>query len=130
MADMDGDKAFEARLDRLFAESPVLGDSDLFALRVRDRLDRGWSVRAAAIGALGVAGGMVGVYQVAARGVFTRAELIIDRYGTILARALDHVLPWNLGLSGLPFAGEVVWMPAALGAVALGWAITRAIREI
>lgn len=130
MADMDGEKVFEARLDRLFAETPAYGDADLFALRVRDRLDRGWSLRGALIGALGVSGGMVGVYQVAANGLLARAQVMSERYGAALGRVAEHVLPWNLAVSGLPFAGEVVWMPAILAAVALGYAITRAIREI
>jgi hypothetical protein len=130
MTEVEGDKAFEARLDRMFADAPALGDSDLFALRVGDKLDRGWTLRGAVIGALGVAGGMVGVFQLVSTGMVARAQALSERSSAALGRELDQILPWHLSFSGLPFAGEVVWMPAALAAVALGYAITRAIREI
>jgi len=130
MAELEGERAFEARLDRLFAQAPAFGDADLFTLRVSDRLNRGWSLRAGLIGALGVAGGMVGVYQALESGVFARAETVSDRYGAAIGHAVDRVLPLNIALSGLPFAGEVLWMPAVLAALAVGYAISRAIREI
>jgi hypothetical protein len=130
MADQEGDRAFEAKLDRLFAEAPAFGDADLFTLRVSDRLNRGWSLRDRLIGALGVAGGMIGVFQVAANGLIARAEALGDRSGVALGHALGHVLPVNLALSSLPFAGDVVWMPLVLAAVAVGFVVARAIREI
>jgi hypothetical protein len=130
MAELEGERSFEGRLERLFAEAPAFGDADLFTLRVSDRLNRGWSVRAALIGALGVAGGMIGVYQVLSNGVLSRAAIVSDRYGAAIGHELGRVLPWNIAISGLPFAGEVVWVPVALAAVALGYAISRAIREI
>ena len=130
MVEIDGDKAFEQRLDRMFAAAPAFGDADLFALRVSDRLNRGWSLRGALIVALGVAGGMIGVFQVASNGLIARAQSLSDRSGVAFGHALDHVLPSNIALLGLPFAGEVVWMPVVLAALALGFVIARAIREI
>jgi hypothetical protein len=130
MAEQDGDRTFEARLERLFAQAPDFGDADLFALRVSDRLDRGWTLRGAAIGALGLVGGVVLVVQAGSNGVLARAESLSDNASTAIGRALDHVLPWRITLSGVPLAGEVVWIPVALAALALGYAISRAIREI
>jgi len=66
----------------------------------------------------------------ASTGVIGRAQSLSDHSGAAISRALDHMLPWRVSLSGLPFAGEVVWIPVALAALALGYAITRAIREI
>jgi hypothetical protein len=123
-------RAFETRLDRLFAEAPSFADADLFALRVSDRLDRGWTLRGLAIGALGLAAGMVVVVQAASSGVIARVQSLPDHSSAAIGRAMDHVLPWRLTFSGLPFAAEMVWIPVALAALALGFAIVRAIREI
>jgi hypothetical protein len=130
MAEADGDKAFEARLERLFGDTPTLGDADFFALRVADKLNRGWTLRGAVIGALGVTGGMVLVVQVASSGAIARAQALSNHSGAAIGRALGHVLPWQVPLSGLPFAGEVIWIPVALAAFGLGYAVMRAIREI
>lgn len=130
MADGEGDKAFEARLDRMFAETPSFGDADLFTLRVSDRLNRGWTLRGAVIGGLGLAGGMVVVAQAASSGVIAQVESLPHHSSAAIGRALDHVLPWRLSVSGLPFGGELVWIPAALAALALGFVVVRAIREI
>lgn len=130
MADEDGERAFESRLERLFAQAPAFGDADLFALRVSDRLDRGWTLRGAAIGALGLAGGVILVVQGGSTGALARVQSLSHNASAAIGRALDHVLPWRITLSGVPLAGEVVWIPAALAALALGYAISRAIREI
>jgi hypothetical protein len=130
MGDEEVDKGFEGRLDRMFAEAPAFGDAELFALRVSDRLDRGWTLRGAAIGALGLVGGMVVVVQAASSGVIARAQSLPHHSSAAIGRALDHVLPWRLSISGLPFGGELVWIPAALAALALGFVVVRAIREI
>ena len=53
-------------LERMFAEAPVFGDSDLFALAVSERLNRGWSLRQLLIGGLGMLGGLIGGAQVLA----------------------------------------------------------------
>jgi len=130
MADQEGERAFEGRLERLFAQAPAFGDAELFALRVSDRLDRGWTARGAAIGALGLVGGVVLVVQAGSNGAVARAESLSHNASAAIGRALDHVLPWHITLSGVPLAGEVVWIPVALAALALGYAISRAIREI
>jgi hypothetical protein len=130
MADSEGERAFESRLDRLFADPPEFGDAELFALRVSDRLDRRWSVRGAAIGALGLIGGMVVVTQAASSGLIARAQSLPQASGAVIGRALDHVLPWRLTISASPFAVDVILVPVVLAVLALGFAIARAIREI
>jgi membrane protein YqaA with SNARE-associated domain len=130
MVDGHGERAFEAQLDRLFSEAPGFGDAELFALRVADRLDRGWTLRGAAIWALGLAGGMVVVVQAASTGVLAQIRTLPHHSSAAIGRALDHVTPWRLTVSGLPFAGDVIWIPAALAALALGFVVARAIREI
>jgi hypothetical protein len=129
MAEADGER-FEAKLERQFSRSPALADADLFALRVSDTLNRGWTVRGALIGALGVAGGMVLVVQVASSGAIARAQALSNHSGAAIGRALGHVLPSQTPLAGLPFAGAVIWIPVALAVVAIGYAVLRGIREI
>ena len=53
--------SFEMALDRMFAETPVFGDAELFAMRCEERLDRGWTLRRVLIGAMGAVGGLIGV---------------------------------------------------------------------
>jgi hypothetical protein len=70
------------------------------------------------------------VVQAGSNGALARAESLSHNASAAIGRALDHILPWRITLSGVPLAGEVVWIPAALAALALGYAISRAIREI
>jgi hypothetical protein len=130
MDDGESDQAFEARLGRMFAETPAFGDAELFALRVGDRIDRGLTLRGVLIGALGVGGGMIVVVQAASSGVITQVQALPDHSSAAIGRALGHILPWRLTVSGAPFTSAVVWIPVVLAALALGFAIVRAIREM
>jgi hypothetical protein len=130
MTDSEVDRAFEARLERLFADAPSFADADLFAVRVRDRLNRRWNMRGTVIGALGLLGGMFVVYQAAAAGLIGRAQSLPGASRAAMGRALEHLLPWRLSVSGGPFAGEMIVVAIALAVLALGLAIVRAIREI
>jgi hypothetical protein len=63
-------------------------------------------------------------------GVWPRLQDLATRYAPSIQVqwtdvALSHMLP-----GGLEVNGEVLWMSAALAAVAVGFAVTRAIREI
>ena len=130
MGDDEGERAFEARLDRMFAVAPAFGDADPCTLRVSDSLGRGWTPRCAKIWALGLAAGMVVVAQAASSGVIAQAHSLPHHSGAAIGRALSHVLPWRLSISGLPFSGELVWKSAALAALALGFVVVRAIKEV
>ncbi len=123
------DRRFEIELDRWFGEAPAFADSDLFALRVEARLDRGWSFRQFLIGGLGVVGGLILVGQILGSGLVGRLSAVTAQSrGLVATRLADltsvHILP-----AGLPLNGEVIWMSAGLAAVALGFALTRAIKE-
>jgi len=133
MSDRHGsDRTLEARLENAFAESPVFADADVFALRVHDALERNWLVRRLVIGALGLAGGLIGVVQLLRSG-------LVDHLGAVGGA-------WRLvnnDLTGLPVArifselfgagpstgAEVLWMSGAMAIIALGLFVTRAIRE-
>ncbi len=47
----------------------------------------------------------------------------------MLDRGLSSVSNLRTTLNALPLGGEVVWMAAALGVMALAFAITRAVEE-
>lgn len=124
------DRTFEMHLDRLFGEHPAFVDADLFALRVETSLERGWTFRRYLIGGLGLAGGLVAAVQLMGFGVAPRLEAFLAQNApTVQVKwtdvALTHVLP-----GGLEVNGEILWMSVAMAVVAIGFALTRAIREI
>ena len=57
------DPSFEFTLERMFAEAPAAADADLFALQVTERLNRGWTARRLLISVMGIAGGLIGAFQ-------------------------------------------------------------------
>jgi hypothetical protein len=120
------DKTFEMELDRLFGEHPAFPDADLFALRVESSLERGWTLRSFVIGGLGLAGGLIGAAQLMGAGVIPRFNALVAEYApNIQVQWTNDVLP-----GGLEVNGEILWMSAAMAVVAIGFAVTRAIREI
>ena len=124
------DRSFEMELDRLFSEQPAFADSDLFAHRVESNLERGWAFRRMLIGTLGLAGGLVGAAQLLGSGVTQKVGALISQSAPTIQLqwtdvALSHLLP-----GGFEVNGEILWMSAALAVVAIGFGLTRAIREI
>ncbi|MFZ5668530.1 MAG: hypothetical protein ACOY4K_03465 [Pseudomonadota bacterium] len=125
MADLD----FEMTLDRLFNEPPATPDAEAFARRVETRLDRGWSLRQVGIGAAGLVAGLVGVGQLLdSRLLFTAGEAT-ERKALALGDGVSGLFRAGEALGGLPFGGEAMWLAAALGAMALAFAVTRAVEE-
>jgi hypothetical protein len=124
------DQSFDALLDRLFSETPAFGDADHFARRVVERLDRGWTARRLMIGGLGLLGGVIGGAQVLGSGLIGRIGDLTARSDRAIAAGLADAAPAGLGLRDMPLNGDILWMAAALAAVAVGFAITRGIREI
>lgn len=121
---------FEFRLDRMFSEPPAFSDNEAFARRVEAKLERGWSMRSWLIGAAGVAGGLIGVSQMVGAGVLLRgAGEEATRQAAAVEKAFAALSKAGPSLGGLPVSGEVMWMTAALGVMALGFAITRATQE-
>jgi hypothetical protein len=124
------DRIFEMELDRLFAQQPAFADADLFARRVESSLERGWAFRRLLIGALGLAGGLFGAAQLLGWGVTQKVGALIGQAAPNVQVqwtdvALSHLLP-----GGFAVNGEILWMSAALAVVAIGFGVTRAIREI
>ena len=124
------DRTFEMELDRLFGDHPAFPDADLFALKVETSLDRGWTFRRLLIGGLGLAGGVVGAVQLLGYSVAPRLDALAAHYAPSVQVkwtdvAISHVLP-----GGLEVNGEILWMSAAMAIVAVGFALTRVIREI
>jgi hypothetical protein len=126
MADLE----FEARLDRLFAEAPLLEDADVFARKVQSRLNRSWALRRVVIGGLGVVGGMIAVVQLAASGVIGRAEVLSTQSAKVLSIAFANHLPTHLFADTMPIGPDFVWAAIGLGAIALGLAVIRTIGEL
>ena len=124
------DIAFEQQLDRLFAQAPVFRDADLFALRLDERLDRGWTARRFLIGGLGLIGGLIGGAQIVGSHLFSRFAALSAHTDRLVSSDLSQVAPFNLLPAGFAINGEVLWMSAALGAVAIGFGVARAIRDI
>ena len=128
------DRRFEIELDRQFGEAPVYPDADLFAARVTERLDRGWTFRRLLIGGLGLAGGLIGAGQILGSGVLSRLNALGARSDEVLHAGLAQ-LPAVRGLSNLMAAGasmdlQILVMSAGLGLLAIGLFVTRAIGEI
>jgi hypothetical protein len=114
------DSDFEARLERLFDQPPAFSDNEAFARLVEARLDRGWGLRQGLIGAAGLAGGIVAAVQLLGSGALPRFEAVTAQSAQALTGALR---------GGLPMGGEAMWMAAALGVMALAFALTRASQE-
>jgi hypothetical protein len=121
-------------LERQFAAAPILPDAELFAAMVIARLDRGWTFRQVLIGGLGLVGGLIGAEQVLASGLISRLETISAQSDTLVKSGIAS-LPAARGLTAIFSVGsgmdsQVLWMSAALGALAVGLFVTRAIREL
>ena len=120
---------FERELERMFGEAPAFPDAQLFAIRVEDRLARGWTFRRFLIGGLGAVGGVIGGGQLLGSGILARASELTTASQHYAAAQVAQVLPTSITPNGFPL-GEALWMSAALAIVAIGLALTRAIREI
>ena len=128
------DRTFEMELDRQFADARMLPDSDAFAERVCEKLNRGWTVRRLVIGSLGLAGGLIGAGQVLGSGLLGRVGEVAARSDALI-RIASAQLPAARGLTdllsgGSTIDGQVLWMSAGLAVLAVGLFVTRALREM
>lgn len=124
------DPRFEHELHRLFAEAPPRPDADLFAAEVRGRLDRAWTTRRLLIGAAGVGGGVVAVWQLAGAQLLGRLEQAAKTPLSDLWK--DNALITGLApaLRTLPMPLEVVWLAGGLMLLAAGMLVTRVVDEL
>jgi hypothetical protein len=125
MADVD----FERRLLQMFDQPPHFADADRFARSVDARLDRGWNLRQMVLGAFGVIGGIIGSLQMIRAGFVPQLETASQEASGMMTRQLDELWRAGAGYGAMPVTGEVVWMAAALGVMALVFAVTRAVEE-
>ena len=125
MAELD----FEMKLDRMFNEPPAMADSEAFARLVELRLDRGWNLRQVAIGAAGLVAGLVGVSQLLGSRLLFDAGEVTQRNANAFTESVTSMVRTGENLSALPFGGEAMWLAAALGVMALAFAVTRAVEE-
>lgn len=125
MAELD----FEMKLDRMFNEPPAMADSEAFARLVELRLDRGWNLRQVAIGGAGMVAGLVGVSQVLGSRLLFDAGEATQRNANAFTESVTSMVRTGENLSALPFGGEAMWLAAALGVMALAFAVTRAVEE-
>ena len=121
--------SFENRLLRMFDEPPPMPDADRFARRVEARLDRGWNLRQLMIWAFGIVGGLIGAIQVVGSGMGAELRRASQQSTALVTRPLGEFWRPDLDLGGIPLTGEVLWMAAALGVMALALAVTRAVEE-
>jgi hypothetical protein len=124
------DNSFEFGLERMFAETPRRPDSDLFAARVLERLDRGWTARRLLIGAMGAVGGVIGAGQLLGASALGDLSTAGTRSNDFFNQHLPHELTGLLAPTGLEGAGQAIWMATALAVVAVGFGVARLVREI
>jgi hypothetical protein len=118
---------FERRLERLFADPPGFADAEVFARRLERRLDHGWTLRRALIGAAGVAGGVIAVSQILVSGPVGRlgaAEHSVHALAASLSRPAAG--QW---LAILPSGEGVVWTAVGVAIALSGFVLTRVIEE-
>ncbi|MGH6957271.1 MAG: hypothetical protein ACREEW_11470 [Caulobacteraceae bacterium] len=123
------DGAFEHALERMFAEAPAMADADVFALRIRHRLDRGWTARRLLIGVMGAAGGLIGAYELLGSGAVGEMAQLGARSHAFLEQHIGHALAAALAPVGLPADGQALLMTGGLALVALALGLARLIRE-
>jgi hypothetical protein len=123
-------ESFEFAVERMFAETPVRPDADIFAARVLERLDRGWTARRLLIGGMGALGGLVGAYQMLGADALQQLQVVAIRSNDFFAQHLSRDVSGVITPGGLPIGGQALWMAAALALVAAGLGLARLVREI
>src|SRR5271167_3873523 len=105
--------SFEAKLERMFAEAPVMRDRDLFTVRVLDRLDRGWTARQLLIGAMGLVGGVIGSVQILGAGVIGQLQAFGAQSNAFLTQHVTLAIPNGILPEGVALNAQVIWMSVA-----------------
>lgn len=124
------DTNFEFKLERMFADAPQAADAELFALKVLERLDRGWTTRRFLIGSMGALGGVIGAYEILSSGATGQLVAYVDRANDFLARHVAATVSDALAPSGIYVDAQAIWLAGALAIVAAGFGLARLVREI
>ena len=122
--------SFEFAVERMFAETPARPDADIFAARVLERLDRGWTARRVLIGGMGALGGLVGAYQILGAGALQQLQAAASKSNDYVVQHLSRDVASAVAPTGLPLGEQTLWMAAALALVAAGLGLARLVREI
>ncbi|MBU4436402.1 MAG: hypothetical protein KKC14_18525 [Alphaproteobacteria bacterium] len=120
---------FESQLTRLFSEAPPFPDAELFAAQVAASLDRGWALRRVLIGGAGVAAGVVAAAQIAASRFSSELQTLSLDGARGVSADIDAALHKFNQLVATPASVEALWLVAGLAALALAFAVTRAMEE-
>ena len=121
MSDFD----FEARLERLYTQPPRLSDSNAFARRVEDRLEREWSLRRGLILVAGVVGAGVALSQLAGSEVYQRVSAMAEPALRVAGQGLGAFAPSEILTQPILWTGEALWTLAAVGGLIAAFAATR-----
>ena len=124
------DAAFERELHRLFGEAPTRPDAELFALRVRERLDLAWAWRRMAVGFAGAGAGAVALWQLGGAQVLTRLADAVSVPASDLWRRTPILDQASAVLREVPVPGELIWLVGGLMLLAAGLVVTRIVDEI
>lgn len=109
---------FDADIERMFAQTPRMADAELFAARVDARLASGSRLRATALTAAGLVGGVFAVreslklnFALSPGHVSAGAETAVGNANDVVQTLVDQI-----GLSGAGFG--------AMGGMQLFWIVT------
>ena len=123
------DPRFERELSRMFAESPPMPDADFFALRVRERLDRDWTLRRMFVGLAGAAAGATALWRLSGEQAFVRIEEAVRAPVVDLWRNGELFAGVAPVLRAVPIPMELVWLAGGLVLLAAGMLVTRVVDE-
>lgn len=120
---------FEAKLDKMFAESPAFDDAGSFAGRVQTKLNRSWTTRRLVIGVLGVVGGLIGVGQIVSSGVIGHMQGLAKGAPSLASIDFSH---WHghMGAGLSPATSGALWLGLAAVGIALALALSRLIEDL
>lgn len=124
------DPRFEHDLHRMFGEAPPRPDADFFAARVRERLDRAWTLRRVLIGLAGAFSGVIALWQLAGSQAMVQVEQVLKTPVSGLWRENRLVADLAPVLKALPLPPEVVWLTGGLMLLAAGMLVTRVVDEL
>ncbi len=122
------DPEFDARLGRMFSESPAFADADGFAYRVEARLARSWTLRRVLIGLAGLIGGLVAAGQMLGAHLWQAVGGFASTSSQALARG-GQALGQLQVLGDLPIGAEVMWVGLGLATLAVVLMAARALEE-
>jgi hypothetical protein len=123
------DLIFERELNRMFADAPELGDASLFAIKVDETLQRGWTLRRVLIGGLGVVGGVVGGAQLLGGGLVERLGMATSQSGRLLTGKLIDLVQAAVMPQSLPPDVGMFWVAGMFALFAVGFAVNRVMKE-